>query len=142
MLVVLVGLYAASLIFVTPASAQATGTVTGTVTRTEDRIALLNVSVAVRGTNLRTATNTSGQFTLERVPAGPQVIEFRWLGYGAVDQQVTVVANQTATVAASLVRTAIALGELPPILIPHRPSRCCAPAPPRGGRGPKRDQRL
>ncbi|NNG17761.1 MAG: TonB-dependent receptor, partial [Gemmatimonadales bacterium] len=84
----------------------------GTVTRTEDRIALLNVSVAVRGTNVRTATNTSGQFTLERVPAGLQVIEFRWLGYGAVDQQVTVVANQTVTVDASLVRTAIALGEL------------------------------
>ena len=106
------GVCTAALGFVTPARAQATGTVTGTVTRTEDRIALLSVSVAVRGTNVQTATNTSGRFTLERVPVGPQVIEFRWLGYGAVDQQVTVVANQTVTVDASLVRTAIALGEL------------------------------
>ena len=112
MLVVLIGLCAASLAFVAPASAQATGTVTGTVTRTEDGIALLGVAVLVRGTNLRTATNTAGRFTLERVPVGPQVIEFRWLGYGAVDQQVTAAANQTVTVNASLVRTPIALGEL------------------------------
>jgi iron complex outermembrane receptor protein len=94
------------------AAAQATGTVTGTVTRSEDGISLLGVSVLVRGTNLQTATNTKGVFTLERVPVGAQVIEFRWLGYSAVDQQVTVSAGQTATVNASLVRTPIALGEL------------------------------
>ncbi len=93
-------------------AAQATGVVTGSVTRSEDGDALRGVTVAVRGTNLRTVTTTTGQYTIGRVPAGVQTVEFRWLGYGPVDQTVTVEAGQTVTANARLTRTPIALGEL------------------------------
>jgi len=111
-LLVVLGVCAAGLVVAAPAHAQATGTVVGTVTRAEDGIALLGVTVMVRGTNLQTSTNSAGRYTLERVPVGAQVIEFRWLGYGGVDQQVTVSESQPATVNAALTRAAIALGEL------------------------------
>ncbi len=109
---VFLGVCAASLAFATSARAQATGTVTGSVTRAEDGIALLGVTVLVQGTNLQTSTNAEGRYTLARVPGGAQVIVFRWLGYGGVDQPVTVSANQAAVVNAALTRAPIALGEL------------------------------
>jgi len=109
---VFLGVCAAGLAFATSARAQATGTVTGSVTRAEDGIALLGVTVLVQGTNLQTSTNAEGRYTLARVPDGAQVIVFRWLGYGGIDQQVTVAANQTVTANATLTRAPIALGEL------------------------------
>src|SRR5688500_4881115 len=71
------------------AVAQETGTVTGTVTRVEGD-ALASVSVTVAGLGQTTVTGTDGKYTLRRVPAGPQSIVFRWLGYRPAEVQVTV----------------------------------------------------
>ena len=64
----------------TMAAAQETGTVTGTVTRAEGG-ELSSVQVGVAGTGLSTVTGVDGRYTLRRVPAGPQTIVFRWLGF-------------------------------------------------------------
>ena len=63
------------------ANAQETGTVTGTVTRAADGGALSSVSVSVPAVGVSTITGTDGRYTLRRVPAGPQTVVFRWLGY-------------------------------------------------------------
>ena len=94
------------------AAAQETGTVTGTVTRTGEGSPLSSVSVSVQGTGQSTITAPDGKYTLRRVPAGSQVIVFRWLGYRPTETQVTVEAGSTATVDAALEPVAVALTEI------------------------------
>ncbi|MGZ8398353.1 MAG: TonB-dependent receptor, partial [Gemmatimonadales bacterium] len=95
-----------------PASAQETGTVTGTVTRSGEGSALSSVSVTVKGTGLSTITAPDGKYTLRRVPAGPQTIVFRWLGYSPIETPTDVAAGSTTTVDAALEPVALALTEL------------------------------
>ena len=95
-----------------PAAAQETGTVTGTVTRAGEESPLSSVSVSVQGTGQSTITAPDGKYTLRRVPAGPQVIVFRWLGYRPTETQVTVEAGSTVTVNAGLEPVAVALTEI------------------------------
>ena len=94
------------------ASAQETGTVTGTVTRAGENSPLPSVSVTVQSTGQSTVTRTDGKYTLRRVPAGPQTIVFRWLGYRPTESQVNVEAGSTTTVDVGLEPVAIALTEL------------------------------
>jgi outer membrane receptor for ferrienterochelin and colicins len=93
------------------ALAQETGTVTGTVTRVEGG-ALASVSVTVAGTGQSTVTGTDGKYTLRRVPAGPQTIVFRWLGYRPSEVQVVVDPGATVTADAALEAVTISLGEI------------------------------
>ena len=98
---------------VVQAAAQATGTVTGTVDRAGGRAwALSGVTVRVRGTSIQTTTRADGSFTLQRVPGGTQVVEFRHVGYSAVDVEVTVAAGQTASANATMDATPIELGDV------------------------------
>jgi len=94
------------------ASAQETGTVTGTVTRAGEGSALPSVSVTVQSTGQSTVTGTDGKYTLRRVPAGPQTIVFRWLGYRPIETRADVEAGGTTTVDAGLEPVAVALTEL------------------------------
>jgi iron complex outermembrane receptor protein len=94
------------------AAAQESGTVTGTVTRSGEGSALSSVSVTVQGTGQSTITAPDGRYTLRRVPAGPQVIVFRWLGYRPTEAQVDVEAGSTVTVDAELEPVAVALTEI------------------------------
>jgi iron complex outermembrane receptor protein len=94
------------------AAAQGTGTVTGTVTRSGEGSRLASVSVTVQSTGQSAVTGTDGQYTLRRVPEGPQTIVFRWLGYRPTETQTTVEAGGTVTVNAALEPVAIALTEL------------------------------
>ena len=93
------------------ARAQETGTVTGTVTRVEGG-ELASVSVTVAGTGQSTVTGTDGKYTLRRVPAGPQTVVFRWLGYRPTEVQVTVEPGATVTADATLEAVTISLGEI------------------------------
>jgi iron complex outermembrane receptor protein len=93
------------------ALAQETGTVTGTVTRVEGG-ELASVSVTVAGTGQSTVTGTDGKYTLRRVPAGPQTVVFRWLGYRPTEVQVTVQPGATVTADATLEAVTISLGEI------------------------------
>src|SRR5213080_3458627 len=78
-----------------PVLAQETGTVKGTVTRAMEGGALSSVSVTVQSTGQSTVTGNDGRYTLRRVPAGPQTVVFRWLGYRPTQAQVIVEANAT-----------------------------------------------
>ncbi|MEP7228211.1 MAG: carboxypeptidase-like regulatory domain-containing protein, partial [Gemmatimonadales bacterium] len=111
------GLFLAAFLFLLSlvprsAGAQETGTVTGTVTRTGEGSALPSVSVTVQSTGQSTVTGTDGKYTLRRVPAGPQTIVFRWLGYRPTEAQVNVDAGSTTTVDGGLEPVAVALTEL------------------------------
>jgi len=94
------------------AAAQETGTVTGIVTRTTEGSALSSVSVTVQSTGQSTVTGADGKYTLRRVPAGPQTIVFRWLGYRPNQVDVTVPANGTVTADAGMEQVTIALSEI------------------------------
>ena len=96
----------------TAAIAQETGTVTGTVTRASENAALSSVSVSVQGTGQSTVTGADGRYTLRRVPAGPQRIVFRWLGYRPTQVDVTVEAGATVTADAALEAVTISLAEI------------------------------
>ena len=96
----------------TIALAQETGTVTGTVTRAAEGAALSSVSVNVESTGQSTVTGADGKYTLRRVPAGPQRIIFRWLGYRPTQVDVTVEAGRTVTADAGLEAVTISLGEI------------------------------
>jgi iron complex outermembrane receptor protein len=96
----------------TLAIAQETGTVTGTVTRATENGALSSVSVSVEGTGQSTVTGADGRYTLRRVPAGPQRIVFRWLGYRPTQVDVTVEAGATVTADAALEAVTISLAEI------------------------------
>ncbi len=92
--------------------AQESGTVTGTVTRVGEGSALPSVSVEVKGTGQSTITGPDGKYTLRRVPTGPQVIVFRWLGYRPTESQVTVEPGSSVTVDVGLEPVAVALTEI------------------------------
>jgi iron complex outermembrane receptor protein len=94
------------------ASAQETGTVTGTVTRAGEGAALSSVSVTVQATGQSTVTGADGKYTLRRVPAGPQTIVFRWLGYRPNQVDVTVEANSSVTADVGMEQVTIALTEI------------------------------
>ena len=92
--------------------AQESGTVTGTVTRMGEGSALPSVSVEVKGTGQSTITAPDGKYTLRRVPTGPQVIVFRWLGYRPTETAATVEPGSSVTVDVALEPVAVALTEL------------------------------
>jgi outer membrane receptor protein involved in Fe transport len=92
--------------------AQETGTVTGTVTRAGESAVLSNVSVTVQSTGQSTVTGADGKYTLRRVPAGPQTIVFRWLGYKPSQVEVTVQAGGTVTADAGMEQVTVALTEI------------------------------
>jgi iron complex outermembrane receptor protein len=94
------------------ATAQETGTVTGTVTRAGEGAALSSVSVTVQASGQSTVTGADGKYTLRRVPAGPQTIIFRWLGYKPTQVDVTVEAGGTVTADAGMEQVTIALTEI------------------------------
>jgi outer membrane receptor protein involved in Fe transport len=94
------------------ATAQETGTVTGTVTRAADGGELSSVSVSIPAIGLSTITGTDGKYTLRRVPAGPQTIVFRWLGYRPTEVQVVVEPGASVTADAALEAVVISLGEI------------------------------
>ena len=82
------------------------------MTRAVEGGALSSVSVIVEGTGVSTVTNTDGRYTLRRVPAGPQTIVFRWLGYAPTKVQVAVEPNGTVTADAALEAVVVSLGEI------------------------------
>ena len=93
-------------------SAQGTGTVTGTVTRDDTGEPLAGVSVVARESGRSAVTGSDGSYTLQRVPAGPQTIVFRWLGFRPMERQVTVTGGGSVTANASLVAAPVLLGDI------------------------------
>ncbi len=77
--------------------AQSGGAVNGTVTAPDGQ-PLSGVVVAVQGLGLSVATSAAGRYVLPRVPAGPQLLQFRRIGYAVRQVTITVTAGTPVTV--------------------------------------------
>jgi outer membrane receptor for ferrienterochelin and colicins len=104
----------AATFFVAPltANAQATGAIGGTVIRSNTASPLAGALVEAVGTGITTSAGQDGRYNLVRVPAGPQTIEFRSIGFAPYRTSVVVGAGQTLTVNATLEANAIRLSDM------------------------------
>ena len=85
-----------------------TAVVSGVVT-SADHQPLMGVLVSLTGSSLSIATSATGRYTLPRVPLGPQVFEFRRIGYAPREVAIEV-SSSTFTVNAVLQAQPIELG--------------------------------
>jgi TonB-dependent starch-binding outer membrane protein SusC len=88
------------------------GTVRGTVVETGSLRPLSGAQVSIPGTTRGTLTNARGEFLLTAVPTGSQRVRAAMIGFTAGEQQVSVVADGTATVSFQLSPTAVELDEV------------------------------
>ncbi len=103
----LVGLLTAA-----PVGAQTTGAIAGRVVDATTQQPISGATVTIAGTQLGTLTRVDGNFLLTGVPAGTHRVSAGQLGYGSQQQEVTVTAGESATVAFSLEPQAVQLDEL------------------------------
>lgn len=92
--------------------AQSTGRITGTVVDAAGGRPLAGTQVTIRGSAAGSVSSDDGRFSIANVPAGPQMVEARHIGYGAAMRVVTVTAGQTVTISIPLRERAIALDEV------------------------------
>ena len=86
-----------------------TGTVRATVVDAVSARPLSGAQVSVLGTGRGGLANANGQVLILNVPVGTQTVQATLIGYGQVEEQVTVVAGQVATVQLSMQTTALEL---------------------------------
>lgn len=94
------------------ANAQATGTVTGTVTRAAPAVPVSGAVVEVVGTGLTTSTSPDGKFTLNRVPAGQQTLEVRFIGFVPRRSPIVVADGKTTLADISMETFAVRLSDV------------------------------
>ena len=92
--------------------AQSTGRITGTVVAAAGGRPIAGAQILIRGSTAGSVSSEDGRFSIGNVPAGPQTVEARRIGYGAAILAVTVTAGQTATISIPLRERAIALDEV------------------------------
>ena len=98
-----------------PASAVAEdvqGSLTGLVEDAASGRALSAAQVFIQGTGLGSLTNASGRYLIVNVPVGQHTLRVELIGYGAVEQQVTVSDGQATASDFSLSEVALALDEI------------------------------
>lgn len=71
-------------------SLMATGTIKGRVIDKQSKKVLPAANIIVKGTNLGTAADLEGNYFLNYVPSGQQVLEVTYIGYETVDIEVIV----------------------------------------------------
>lgn len=91
---------------------QPTGIVEGVVTEAGSNRPLPGVQVTVMGTQLGIVTGSTGSFRIANIPARTVEVRARLLGFAPVTKQVTVVANQTATLNLQLQISALQLEQV------------------------------
>lgn len=91
---------------------QQTGTIRGSVVAEGSLRPVAGAQVFIAGTSVGTLSNTSGQFLLPNVPAGEQTVSVQMLGFGDVQQTVTVAAGEVAQLDFTLTEQALALDEV------------------------------
>src|SRR5690606_26062070 len=102
-------LLAALAVGASPVVAQTTGTIRGTITRAGSNEAIAGVQVTIRDQpSLGAATNAQGKYVLQRIPTGPQMVVFRWLGYQPVMREVNISGDMTIDIALEPVPVSLA----------------------------------
>src|SRR5688572_29283171 len=93
-------------------AAQGQGSIGGLVVDSTNRQPIPGVQILVPGTGRGSVSDETGRFSLRSVPAGTITLRAQRLGYGAAEQIVTVVANQTASVTFTMAPVARVLAEV------------------------------
>ena len=79
------------------AQAPATGTITGRVFSPTNGEYLRNAEVSVKGTNLSTLSEATGEYRISNIPAGDATIVVKYTGYASSTATVTVIAGATVS---------------------------------------------
>jgi hypothetical protein len=72
-----------------------TGIIRGEVKDAENGEALIGANVVVQGSSIGASTDIDGRYIVRGVPAGPQTILFRYLGFESKEVEVTVEEGET-----------------------------------------------
>ena len=80
--------------------AQNTGTISGKIIDRETSEPVIGATLLVENTKVGGITDLSGNFKINNVPAGEQLIRIKYIGYEDTVQTVSVVAGQTVTMQA------------------------------------------
>jgi iron complex outermembrane receptor protein len=99
-----------AVLWVAPLRAQDTGTIRGRVTDAETRQPIPGVSISFG--NRTALTQADGRYTLTALPAGTGTLRARMVGYGPMEQSVTLVPGVTAEVDLTMTAQAITLTEI------------------------------
>ncbi|MEZ4425618.1 MAG: SusC/RagA family TonB-linked outer membrane protein [Gemmatimonadota bacterium] len=91
---------------------QAMGNIRGQVTDAVTMRPLSGAQVLVVGTGRGGLANSSGQYLILNVPTGSHVVRVELIGYGLVEQQVTVAAGQTVALDFTMGQQALELDEI------------------------------
>src|SRR5690606_13708948 len=105
---------AAVLVFfaASPSRAQGVGTITGTVVDQVTGRPIAGAQVHIPGTQIGQITNDAGRFLLLNVPVGTVRVRVQFLGYAAVEREVTVRAGEVATLDLAMTQEVIAMDEV------------------------------
>jgi len=96
--------------FITAAAFSDTGTIMGTIVDLATQQPLPGVNVLVEGTQLGTASDIKGHFSIDRVPNGFYHVRFSAIGYEPlVKLDIRVVSNRPAIINAELVQQSVEL---------------------------------
>lgn len=90
--------YSLFLVLLSVSTAMAQHTVTGSI-KASDGAGIPKASIQVLNSNLATSTDEQGNFKLERVAAGHQIIRVSALGYATENHRVTVAGNTDLAIA-------------------------------------------
>lgn len=93
-------------------AAQGTGAIRGQVIESATQQPLSGVQVYLQGTTRGTVTDARGNFLIPAVQAGSYTVQAQMIGYSRVEQQVTVVAEQTVQANFQMSQAAIELDAL------------------------------
>ena len=78
-----------------PLPGQATGTIRGTVRNADDNAPIGGARVSVEALRMAALTNADGRYELRNVPAGPQSVTVRFIGFGLEMREVLSNPGQT-----------------------------------------------
>ncbi|WP_310397964.1 SusC/RagA family TonB-linked outer membrane protein [Hymenobacter sp.] len=87
-----------------------TGSVSGRITD-EKNEGIPGATVLIDGTTLGSSSNSDGTYSIQSVPAGPQILVVSFVGFNSVRLPVTVVSGQNAEVSTTLSENATQLSE-------------------------------
>ncbi len=106
------GALVGAMLWTVSAAAQGSGTIVGKVVDSTSQAPIASAAVVIVGTTRGTLTRADGGYTLSGVPAGSPNVRITRIGYGAVQQQVTVAAGATVTLNVALKPVAAFLSEI------------------------------
>lgn len=98
-----------TLVFAFVANAQSIGIVKGNVSDSDTSTPIIGVKVTVDGTTIKESTDDNGNFVIQNIPSGSQLVTIVFQGYETQRFPVTVVENDTVDLGSVLLYKDLAL---------------------------------